>query len=148
MVEVHVVHGLPGLRRRVVEAHERTVVAHVVEGLGSLAALLVVFGAAIVPLAAVQNIPVALVAFFVVGACGGGFLSLANSSVQTAADPRLQGRVAATYGVVFVGSRAVGGPLLGWMVDALGSRTALVAVGIGTAACALLSSLAIHRRST
>ena len=118
------------------------------ESLGSLAILLVVFGAAIVPLAAVQNLVVALAAFFVVGACGGGFLSLANSLVQTAADPRLQGRVAAMYGVVFVGSRAVGGPLLGWMVDALGSRTALVAVGIGTAACALLSSLAIHRRST
>ena len=114
------------------------------EGLGSLAALLVVFGAAIVPLAAVQNIPVALAAFFVVGACGGGFLSLANSSVQTAADPRLQGRVAAMYGVVFVGSRAVGGPLLGWMVDSFGSSTALVVVGAGTAACALVAAIALR----
>ena len=96
--------------------------------------------------AAVQHLAVGLAVFFVVGVCGGGFLSLANSSVQTAADPRLQGRVAAMYGVVFVGARAVGGPLLGWLVDAFGSSTALVAVGLGTTACALLSSLAIRRR--
>ncbi len=57
---------------------------------------------------------------------------MANSSVQLAADPGLQGRVAAAYGVVFVGARAVGGPLLGWMVDALGSQQALVVVGVGT----------------
>ena len=53
--------------------------------------------------------------------------------------------VAAVYGVVFVGARAVGGPILGWMVDAFGSRTALVAVGVGTAAFSLLGSVAVSR---
>ena len=82
---------------------------------------------------------------FVVGTFGGGFLSLSNGSVQTAADPRLQGRVSAAYGVVFVGARAVGGPILGWMVDSFGSRTALVAVGAITAACAGLGLVAAAR---
>ena len=116
------------------------------EGLGSLTILLAVFGAAVVPLAAVHHIVAGMAVIFVVGAIGGAFLSLSNASVQTAADPRLQGRVSAVYGVVFVGARAVGGPILGWMVDSFGSQTALLAVGVGTAACALLSGLAIRRR--
>jgi len=115
------------------------------EGLGSLAILLAVFGAFVVPLAAVSHLVAGMVAIFAVGVFGGGFLSLSNASVQTAADPRLQGRVSAVYGVVFVGARAVGGPILGWMVDSFGSRVALVAVGVGTAACAALGLLAAAR---
>ncbi len=117
------------------------------QGLGTVAALLAAFGAALVPLAAVGNIAAGLAAFWLAGACGGGFLSLVNSAVQTAADPRLQGRVVAVYGVVFVGSRAVGGPLLGWMADTAGSRTALAAVGLGTVTLAALGALLIRRLS-
>ena len=96
-------------------------------------------------LAAVNFLVAGMVAILVVGTFGGGFLSLANGSVQSAADPRLQGRVSAAYGVVFVGARAVGGPILGWLVDAFGSRVALVTVGIFTAACALIGLLAVAR---
>ena len=115
------------------------------EGVRSLAILLAVFSAAMVPLAAVNSLVAGVAVIFVVGAIGGGYLSLSNGSVQTAADPRLQGRVSAVYGVVFVGARAIGGPILGWMVDTFGSRTALVAVGLVTAACAGLGLLAATR---
>ena len=117
------------------------------EGVRSLAILLAVFSAAMVPLAAVNHLLAGVAVIFVVGTFGGGYLSLSNASVQTAADPRLQGRVSAVYGVVFVGARAVGGPILGWLVDAFGSRVALIAVGIFTAACASLGLLtATHSR--
>ena len=115
------------------------------EGVRSLAILLAVFSAAMIPLAAVNHLLAGVMVIFVVGTFGGGYLSLSNGSVQTAADPRLQGRVSAVYGVVFVGARAVGGPILGWMVDAFGSRTALVAVGVVTACCAGLGLLAAGR---
>ena len=115
------------------------------EGLRSLAILLAVFGAAVFPLAAVNHLVAGMAAIFVVGIIGGGYLSLSNASVQTAADPRLQGRVSAVYGVVFVGARAVGGPILGWMVDAFGSRVALVTVAVVTASCALLGLGAVAR---
>ncbi len=115
------------------------------EGLRSLAVLLAVFGAAVFPLAAVSHLVAGMAAIFVVGVIGGGYLSLSNASVQTAADPRLQGRVSAVYGVVFVGARAVGGPILGWLVDAFGSRVALITVAAVTAACALAGLLAAHR---
>ena len=115
------------------------------EGLRSLAVLLAVYGAAMVPLAAVNHLATGIAVIFVVGTFGGGFLSLSNGTVQSAADPRLQGRVSAAYGVVFVGARAVGGPILGWLVDLFGSRDALIVVGIFTAACALASLLAVGR---
>ncbi len=115
------------------------------EGARSLALLLAVFSATLVTLSAVNVLVAGIVAIFVVGIFGGGFLSLSNGSVQSAADPRLQGRVSAAYGVVFVGARAVGGPILGWLVDDFGSRTALVTVGVVTAACALLGLLAAGR---
>ena len=111
----------------------------------NLAILLAVFSATMVSLSAVNHLVAGIAAIFVVGTFGGGFLSLSNGSVQSAADPRLQGRVSAAYGVVFVGARAVGGPILGWLVDDYGSRTALVAVGIFTAACAVLGLLAAAR---
>ena len=114
------------------------------DGLRSLAILLAVFGAAVLPLATVNHLVAGAAAILVVGFIGGGFLSLSNASVQTAADPRLQGRVSAVYGVVFVGARAVGGPILGWMVDTFGSRVALVAVAAVTASCALCGLLAVR----
>ncbi len=115
------------------------------EGPRSLALLLAVFSATLVSLSAVNFLVAGIAAIFVVGTFGGGFLSLSNGSVQTAADPRLQGRVSAAYGVVFVGARAVGGPILGWMADDFGSRVALITVGIFTAACALLGLAAVAR---
>ncbi len=115
------------------------------EGVRSLAVLLAVFSAAVLPLAAVNHLVAGMAAIFVVGVIGGGYLSLSNGSVQSAADPRLQGRVSAVYGVVFVGARAVGGPILGWLVDAFGSRVALVTVGSFTAACALVCLAAVSR---
>ena len=115
------------------------------EGPRSLALLLAVFSATMATLAAVDVLLAGIAAIFVVGIFGGGFLSLSNGSVQSAADPRLQGRVSAAYGVVFVGARAVGGPILGWLVDDFGSRVALVTVGIFTAGCAALGLLAAAR---
>ena len=73
------------------------------EGSRSLAILLAVFSATMVSLATVNHLVAGIAAIFVVGTFGGGFLSLSNGSVQSAADPRLQGRVSAAYGVVFVG---------------------------------------------
>ena len=115
------------------------------DGLRSLAILLAVYGAVMAPLAAVNNLVAGLAAILVVGTFGGGFLSLSNGTVQSAADPRLQGRVSAAYGVVFVGARAVGGPILGWLVDGFGSRDALIAVAVGTAACGFVGLLAAGR---
>ncbi len=64
----------------------------------------------------------------------------ANSTVQTAADPEMRGRVMALFMMVFTGGTPVGAPLLGWITDTYGPRigmatggalSLLAAVGIG-----------------
>jgi MFS family permease len=64
-----------------------------------------------------------------VGAANLGFLTSAQSLVQLAAIDHLRGRVVGIYMLVFIGSGAVGGPVVGWLAESFGARTALVASG-------------------
>ncbi|EFG08390.1 Integral membrane efflux protein [Streptomyces clavuligerus] len=54
----------------------------------------------------------------------------ANSSVQTATDPAVRGRVMSLFMMVFVGGAPLGGPLFGWLTDAYGPRVSLAAGGV------------------
>ncbi|GAB3446438.1 MFS transporter [Phycicoccus ginsengisoli] len=64
-----------------------------------------------------------------VGAANLGFLTSAQSLVQLAATDHLRGRVVGVYMLVFIGSGAVGGPVVGWLAEAHGARAALLASG-------------------
>lgn len=64
-----------------------------------------------------------------VGAANLGFLTSAQSLVQLAATDHLRGRVVGVYMLVFIGSGAVGGPVVGWLAEAYGPRAALLASG-------------------
>jgi MFS family permease len=69
------------------------------------------------------------------------FLTSANSSVQLAADDTIRGRVMGVYLLVFIGSGALGGPLLGWFDERLGPRTGMLLAGaIPAVAVALLAA--------
>ncbi|HEY3535028.1 MAG TPA: MFS transporter [Pedococcus sp.] len=70
-----------------------------------------------------------MVLLVAVGAANLGFLTSAQSLVQLAAIDHLRGRVVGIYMLVFIGSGAVGGPVVGWLAEAFGARTALVASG-------------------
>ena len=52
------------------------------------------------------------------------FLTAANSTVQLAAADAIRGRVMGVYLLVFIGSGAVGGPLLGYIDQRLGLEPA------------------------
>ncbi|WP_406830287.1 MFS transporter [Pedococcus sp. KACC 23699] len=64
-----------------------------------------------------------------VGAANLGFLTKAQSLVQLATVPHLRGRVVGLYMLVFIGSGAVGGPVVGWMAETYGARAALLVSG-------------------
>jgi MFS family permease len=96
------------------------------------------FGVADTLLAVAPNVPFALVASFLVGVAAVGVFSGSNSVLQLAASPAMRGRVLALYSVVLLGSKPVGGPILGSVAEHAGTRLAL---GIGAAA-ALLAGLA------
>ena len=77
------------------------------------------------------------------------FLATANTTLQLNSDPAMRGRVMALYGLLFLGSTPVGGPLLGWISEEWGPR---VGLGLGgalslAAAAAAASRIHIRRRA-
>ncbi len=65
-------------------------------------------------------------------------LTTANGYVQTTTDPALRGRVLALYMAILLGGTPVGAPIVGWMVDAFGTRVAIfVAAIMALVACAI-----------
>ena len=73
-----------------------------------------------------------------VGAANLGFLTKAQSLVQLATVPHLRGRVVGLYMLVFIGSGAVGGPVVGWMAETYGARVALLVSGVVPALVTIL----------
>src|SRR3989442_14608136 len=53
------------------------------------------------------------------------FIATANSTLQLTAEPTMRGRVMAIYGLVFLGSTPVGGPLLCWISQHWDARACL-----------------------
>ena len=68
-----------------------------------------------------------------------------NSSLQLASEPSMRGRVMALYSIVFLGSTPIGGPLSGWLSEAVDPRAALVMAGVAAIAGGLLARVAFDR---
>jgi MFS family permease len=81
------------------------------------------------------------IALLAVGAVTLLFLTAANSTVQLAADDSIRGRVMGVYLLVFIGSGALGGPLLGWFDENLGPRTGMLLSGAIPAVATVLVAL-------
>lgn len=77
------------------------------------------------------------------------FLATANTTLQLNSDPAMRGRVMALYGLLFLGSTPLGGPLLGWISEAWGPRVGLAIGGVLSLAAALAaaSRVRVRRRS-
>jgi MFS family permease len=68
-----------------------------------------------------------------------------NSALQLASEPTMRGRVMALYSIVFLGSTPIGGPLSGWLSEAVDPRAALVMGGVAAIAGALFARVAFTR---
>jgi len=77
------------------------------------------------------------------------FLATANTTLQLNSDPAMRGRVMALYGLLFLGSTPLGGPLLGWISEAWGPRSGLAIGGVLSLAAALAAAgrVRVRRRS-
>jgi len=53
-------------------------------------------------------------------------LTTANGYVQTTTDPALRGRVLALYMAILMGGTPIGAPIVGWVADEYGPRTAIL----------------------
>ncbi|WP_431896234.1 MFS transporter [Nonomuraea sp. bgisy101] len=68
-----------------------------------------------------------------------------GARVQLGSPDELRGRVISVLGLVSAASGALGGPLLGWLSDAMTPQLALQIGGVGTTAATLLAALALAR---
>ncbi len=87
----------------------------------------------------------ALVALFFMGAVSVSFRALSSSLIQLRSDPEMRGRMIAILIVAIGGTTPIGGPLVGWLAEQFGARTALAVGAVGTAVSAALTWLYLRR---
>jgi MFS family permease len=107
------------------------------------------FGALTLGAAVAPSVVTVGVLLFGMGAAVMLFLATANTTLQLSSEPAMRGRVMALYGLVFLGSTPVGGPLLGWISEDWDARCGL-ALGGGlslAAALAAMSTIHVRRRA-
>jgi MFS family permease len=95
------------------------------------------FGVAVLGAALAPDVVVEEIVLLAVGACSVTFLALGNATLQLAAEPSMRGRVMSLWSVAFLGSTPIGGPLVGFVGQALGAR-----FGLGLGAVAALVAAA------
>lgn len=79
-----------------------------------------------------------------------GFFSLtmvttANAYMQLTVPPEVRGRAMAVYAMVFVGSKPLGAPVIGWIGDVMGARWTLYLGGLACVLGALLALVVFAR---
>jgi MFS family permease len=103
------------------------------------------FGAVALIAAGAPTLPLEVIALVPLGAASVTFAAGINSSLQLAADPAMRGRVMALYSIVFLGSAPIGGPIAGWLSEAIDPRAALVLSGAAGLVAALGARAAFAR---
>ncbi len=88
------------------------------------------FGVAVLLASLSPELPVALLAMVLVGACSIGFTSLSNSILQLESPPAMRSRIMSLWTVAFLGSTPIGSPVIGWVGEHSGPRWALAVGGI------------------
>jgi MFS family permease len=90
------------------------------------------FGVTMSLAALAPGLPVELIALMFVGWASISFMSMGNSTLQLTSEPNMRGRVMSLWFVSFQGSTPIGGPIVGWLMAAIGARAGL---GIGAVTC-------------
>jgi len=99
----------------------------------------VAFGVLTLATAAAPSATLVAVLLVPVGVSVMLFLATANATLQLNSSPAMRGRVMAIYGLVFLGSTPIGGPLLGFVSEQWGARAGLVLSGAASLAVALVA---------
>ncbi|SEG91672.1 Predicted arabinose efflux permease, MFS family [Actinacidiphila yanglinensis] len=111
----------------------------------SLAVASVGWGVAITAAALAPTLPWELLALLFVGYGGVSFNSLSKTALQLAAAPAMRGRVMALWALAWGGTTVIGGPLVGWVAQDLGSRWSLVVGGVPTLLLGIVMLPALRR---
>lgn len=88
------------------------------------------FGASMFLVALSPNLPLAVTAMLLVGACSVVFVSLCNALLQLESLAHMRGRVMALWTIAFFGSTTIGGPIIGAIGNHFSPRWTLVVGGL------------------
>lgn len=97
------------------------------------------WGIAITAAALAPNLATEYAAMVFVGYGSISFNSLAKTVLQLSSTAVMRGRVMALWGVAWLGSTPVGGPIVGWVGEELGARWSLIIGGVPTLAVGILT---------
>lgn len=82
-----------------------------------------------------------------VGAANLAFLTSAQSLVQVTSSDEIRGRIAGVYALVWIGSGALGAPVVGMLAEHLGPRTGLLVSGATPAIATILIARHLGRQA-
>jgi MFS family permease len=94
---------------------------------------------AILAAALMPNMTTELIVMVFVGYGSITFNSYAKTVLQLAAKPEMRGRVMALWGIAWLGSTPIGGPVIGWIGQDFGARWTLIIGGAATLLCGMLA---------
>jgi MFS family permease len=123
-----------------VTAHRRTI------DLRDVAVASLLFGVSMLLFAGAPDLTWAFPLGLLVGAGSVAFLTSSTAMLQVHSAPEMRGRVLALQAIVFLGSTPIGGPLLGWIADTAGPRTAVAIGGVAACGAAAWGLAAFQRR--
>ncbi|MBX7434189.1 MFS transporter [Mycobacterium sp. Y57] len=106
-----------------------------------LAHAIIAFALANGLLAISPNLVLAVIAGFATGAAALLFVTAATTLLQQRCAPAMRGRVMALSAMVLLGAVPIGAPLIGWIADFAGTRTAVATGSVG----ALLAGTVVLR---
>ncbi|HZQ26068.1 MAG TPA: MFS transporter [Acidimicrobiales bacterium] len=104
-----------------------------------------VFGIVMLLAAVAPTLRFELLVMPLFGAASITFMATANSILQLNSSPEMRGRVMALYGLVFLGSTPIGGPLVGWIAEVFGPRASVAVGGVACLFGAALVALLLRR---
>ena len=103
------------------------------------------FGLAIIATGIAPVVAVFLLCLAAIGFTRLLFATAAESIVQMSTNRVIRGRVMAIYAMVVLGGQAIGGPLMGWLTELWGVKTAMVASGVVPAVAAIVIAILLAR---
>jgi MFS family permease len=107
----------------------------------------VLFGVSVLMASAMPTFGATVAVLPVVGAISIAFITQANSTLQLTAAPAMRARVIALYGVAFLGSTPIGGPIIGWVAETAGPRAGLALGGAAALVASLLAWRSLNESS-
>lgn len=108
----------------------------------------VLFGIGMVVMALAPQLWVVYPAALIVGLGSIGFMTSSTALVQLLAEPGYRGRVLSLQAMVFLGTTPIGGPVVGWVADTFGPRSAVLLGAVACFVAAAWGHLVWRRRSS